>query len=79
MNAWEIMKAEYVKGERPGSFGWLVSINDAARLFVKLEVEGCFGEEAGKSAKAAFNADADIVQAIAAGLQHAELKKAGVV
>jgi len=74
MNSWEIIKARFVEGTNPGTFGRHRAVGDAANLFVRLMGNLVDKDEA----VASMNADDEVAKAIGARPLIDEMKQAGV-
>jgi hypothetical protein len=74
MNSWQLIKKQVVAGT-PGSFGYLITVNSAARLFVALRNHLVDYADA----LVAFNSDMDVTSAIAQIPLENALKDSGVL
>jgi len=75
MNSWEIIKARFVEGTKPGTMGRHRTVNNAADLFVRLMERLDDKDES----VASFNADEEVAKAIGQREVIEELKQAGVM
>ena len=75
MNSWEIIKANIVKGYRPGTMGRNIAMSQCAELYIALRHLLCDEEKS----TSALNADEEVREALMNSRVIQELRDAGVI